>query len=89
LSPPVGQRHLDSLAHDPDAGVGYHHVQTSKEPLGGFNHTGPAFLDADVLHLSTLNKILSMCELAHALVNWNVAILEGVSDRRSIREMPS
>src|SRR6266446_2926253 len=49
LSPPVGQRHLDSLAHDADAGVGDHHVQTPEAPLGCFDYARPALLEAHVL----------------------------------------
>src|SRR5216684_6164632 len=41
--------HRDRLAHDPDPGVRHHHVQTSKAPLGGVDHTQPALLEADVL----------------------------------------
>ena len=40
LSPPVGQRHFDSLAQDPDPGIGYHHVQAPKPLLGGFDYPG-------------------------------------------------
>src|SRR3984893_7580135 len=49
LAPPVGQRHLDSPAHDPDPGIGDHHVQAAEALLSGFDHAGPAFLQTYVL----------------------------------------
>jgi hypothetical protein len=48
---PIGQRHLDCLAQNADAGVGDHHVQTPEAPLGGFDYSQPAFLERDVLML--------------------------------------
>jgi hypothetical protein len=49
LSLPIGQGHLDSLAQDPDPGIGDHHVQTPEATLGGFDHAGPVLLDTYVL----------------------------------------
>jgi hypothetical protein len=49
LAPPVGEGHLDSLAHDPDTGVRHHHVQTAKLLLGRFDHRRPGFFESYVL----------------------------------------
>jgi hypothetical protein len=44
LSPPVGQRHLDSLAQDADSSVGHHHVQMPEALFGGLDYRGPVLL---------------------------------------------
>jgi hypothetical protein len=49
LLPPVGQRHLYSLAQDADTGVGDHHVQTPEAPFGGLDYPRPGLLNSYIV----------------------------------------